>query len=82
MIRTCKETAALITKASLHRLSLGEWLAMHVHLMICHLCRRFKRQSLLLSQAARRLLEGRYGHLSASARQRIKATVRHADEID
>jgi len=81
-MRTCKETAALITKASLHRLSLREWLAMNLHLMICHLCRRFKRQNLILSQAARRLLEGRYGQLSAQARRRIDSVIQHADEID
>ena len=81
-MRTCKETAALITKASLQRLSLREWLAMNVHLMVCQLCRRFKHQSLILGRAARRLLEDRYGRLSTPARRRIQGAMQPPDEID
>jgi len=72
-MRSCKDTATLLTKASLDRLSLNEWLALHLHLLICRMCRYHQRQTKILSQATHQLLEARHRlmKLSDPARQRI-----------
>jgi len=56
MMRTCKETANLISKAERSRLSAGEWIGLHLHLLICGLCRGHRRNNRILTQALRRLL--------------------------
>jgi len=80
-MRTCKESAELISKAERSRLSPGEWLGLHLHLLICGLCRGHRRNNRILSLALRRLLARKNVllTLSASARQRIAATLNQYD---
>ena len=76
-MRTCRDTAALITKTSFARLSLREWLALRLHLLICRMCRRHKRQTDTISQATQRLLQRKHmlSTLSDPARQRIRQAI-------
>jgi predicted anti-sigma-YlaC factor YlaD len=70
---TCKETTELVSRAMDEGLSLGDRVAMKMHLAICTNCRRFTRQI----HAMRRLfrLETRANDdapgLAPEARQRI-----------
>lgn len=41
---TCRETAELVSRVMDERLSLGDRIAMNLHLAICRNCRRFTRQ--------------------------------------
>jgi hypothetical protein len=71
-MRTCKETAALVSKSSRSKLSLNEWLAVQLHLLFCHMCRLHKRQSNIISQATQKLLKNNIAtKLPRPARQRI-----------
>ena len=80
-MRTCKESAALISKAERSRLTPGEWLGLRLHLLICSLCRGHRRNNRILSLALRRLLARKNVllTLSVSARQRIAATLNQYD---
>ena len=48
---TCKEVSELVSQAPQRRLSLGEWLGIRFHLMICKLCARFARQMKFIARA-------------------------------
>jgi hypothetical protein len=78
-MRTCKETAALMSKAERTRLSTAEWFALHLHLLICSLCRGHRRNNRILSRAIRLLLSRRsaFQTLPATARQRIATALKH-----
>ena len=70
---TCKETAELASRAMDERLSLGDRMAMRMHLAICKNCRRFTQQL----QDMRRLFQTETAAndevpvLTPEARQRI-----------
>jgi hypothetical protein len=80
-MRTCKEAAALMSKAERSRLPTGEWFGLHLHLLICSLCRGHRRNNRILSRAMRLLLSRRNAFLTlpASARQRIALALKRAD---
>lgn len=74
---SCKEVSGLVSLSLDRPLPIGKRLAVRMHLMICKLCSRYRRQLLFLRQAARHLPE----HLDATAaaplsdeaKQRIRA---------
>ena len=80
-MRTCKESAELMSKAERSRLSAGEWLGLHVHLLICGLCRGHRRNNRILTRALHRLVQRKYVFLSlsSSARRRIAAVLSRQD---
>ena len=80
-MRSCKESAKLMSKAERSRLSMGEWFGLHVHLLICSLCRGHRRNNRILTQALRRLLQRKKVllTLSSSARRRIAAALNQHD---
>ncbi|MCA1978960.1 MAG: zf-HC2 domain-containing protein [Thiobacillus sp.] len=72
-LTTCRETTVLASRAQDGHLTLGERMAMHLHLAICANCARFARQL----QAMRRLLRADVVDavtpgLSDAARRRIE----------
>jgi hypothetical protein len=76
---SCKEISRLVSESLDRELPLGQRLSMRLHLMMCSLCSRFRRQMLFLHRAARAF--GAAGEadklpaqvrLSPEARQRIK----------
>ena len=79
-MRTCKETTALLTKASYSRLGLREWLAVRLHLMICRICRCHNHQTEILRQATKKLLINKQllTKLSTPARQRIAQAIKES----
>lgn len=54
----CKEATYLVVKKEEHNLSLGEWLKLKLHLMLCRFCRAFVRQSSYIA--------GQAGHVKDS----------------
>ena len=74
----CKQVSELVSQSLDRRLSLGERLGIRMHLMVCAMCRRYRRQLLFLSRASRRLL-GRDVRLSPEARRRIREKLRERD---
>lgn len=81
-MRSCKESAELMSKAERSRLPAGEWLGLHLHLLICSLCRGHRRNNRILTLALHRLLERKHVllTLSSSARRRITAALNQHDE--
>ncbi|MEA2067920.1 MAG: zf-HC2 domain-containing protein [Verrucomicrobiota bacterium] len=70
---TCKEVSELVSESLEHQLSLRQRMGVQLHLMMCSLCRTYKRQTLqlrelLLGVARREPSE----HLSKDAARRIK----------
>lgn len=51
--RTCKEAAALMVAREDRPLSLGDRLALRLHLMVCKACPRFERQLLTMRNSMR-----------------------------
>lgn len=80
-MRTCKESADLITKAEHSRLAAGEWIGLHLHLMICSLCRGHRRNTRILTLALHRLMKGKSAllTLTPAARRRIAAVLQRQD---
>jgi hypothetical protein len=80
----CKDASRLVSKRQDTRLSPGEWLGMHLHLMICSGCRQFERQMDILRRLLRSGESGDRVELPQAARARIdsalKAHARHPPE--
>ena len=80
MMRSCKETARLLSESMETRLSLGRRLSLRFHLMMCRLCRRHAKQQRALDRTLRMLSdlpeEELPGNLSPEARGRIEAALR------
>lgn len=74
-MRSCKEVSELVSQSLDRRLSPRERLGVHLHLLVCRLCRRYRRQILFLSHATRRL-RARGPQLSPEARRRILQRIR------
>lgn len=79
MMLSCRDVTRLISESMDHSLPLGKRIGMRIHLLICLFCTRYKRQLILIREAARRLVvEGDtpggpfFGVLSEDARERIK----------
>jgi len=77
-MRSCKKTSALLCKASRSQLSIGEWLGLKSHLLLCQLCRTQKHHYQLISEATKIILSDRHliSHLSSMARNRIQAALK------
>ena len=71
----CKQVSELVSQSLDRRLSLRERLGVRMHLLMCDMCRRYRRQLLFLSRASRRLL-GRDTRLPPEARRRISDRLR------
>jgi hypothetical protein len=83
-MRSCKETAALMSKSSQAELTAWEWLGLHMHLLVCRVCRGHQRNNQILSQAIHKFFHRNnlYQPLSTTARQRIAAAIRRFDDPD
>ncbi len=73
----CKEVSELVSLSLDRQLSLRERLGIRLHLMMCRMCRRYRKQITFISKATHQLL----GHRSPTtalppeARQRIEETL-------
>jgi hypothetical protein len=81
-MKSCKEVSELVSQSIDRRLSLGEWMQLRMHLLICDACSRFKRQAEFLHAAARNYAErglstARQWTLSQTARERIRTILQH-----
>jgi hypothetical protein len=79
---SCKRAAELISLSLETRLGWRRRLVLLLHLAVCGMCRRFRRQSRVLQQAGRVLGQAEpppgvpAAGLSAAARERIKQVLR------
>ena len=78
---SCKEVSLLLSKACDRKLAWRERLAVRLHLLYCRGCARVERQLQFLRIAGRRLAQPDSlpggAALSATARNRIRAALRH-----
>ena len=74
---SCKQVTELVSARQDRILTRSERFGMFLHLLICSLCRRYKRQIDFIGRAARRLYAEADGDfsLSAPARRRIQAAI-------
>lgn len=56
-MRSCRDITALMSKGLDKKLSLGERLAIGLHVMMCSGCRNFQSQSQFIRKAAHRYTE-------------------------
>ena len=56
LIATCREATELLSQAQDRPLSLREKFTLHVHLPLCHGCRNFREQLVVIRRAAREYL--------------------------
>jgi hypothetical protein len=80
---SCKDVTQLISRSMDASLPIGKRIGVRFHLLICRFCARYRRQLLLIREAARRVAdapgrkEGSAGErLSAEARDRIRKSLR------
>ena len=82
----CKQAAEMLSRSADARLSFGERLGLAIHLLICGMCRRFRRQLIGLHAACGKALRDdteRAGDgLSAEARARIAAALESMKDAD
>ncbi len=70
---TCKEVSTLVSESLDHSLPLRQRMGVRFHLMMCSMCRTYKKQTLQLRDAMRTYARREpTEHLSKEARQRIK----------
>lgn len=78
---SCKDVTRLISESMDRSLPAGKRFGVRMHLLICRFCARYRRQLLLIRDAARRIAsaEGAFpeGALSAEARERIRRSLQH-----
>ena len=78
---TCKEVSMLVSESMEHPLPLRQRMGVRFHLMMCSMCRTYRRQTLQLRamfQAADR--SEPESHLSEEAARRIKDTLKTEGE--
>jgi hypothetical protein len=82
---SCKEVSCLVSESMDRDLPFRQRFSMRLHLLMCSLCSRFRRQIMFLREAAHSFGEAHDGdelfskvELSADARARIKQAV-HAN---
>jgi len=77
---TCRDIARLQSEALDHPLPPGKKFGLGLHLLLCHLCRRYGRQVRFLREAAREhaddLTQTVQPNFSSEARDRIKQRLR------
>lgn len=80
---SCKEVSNLVSESLDRKLSFWQRMRVWMHLRMCRLCARFRKQTLFIKEAARRYLraventdsEASPG-LSPEARERIKRSLK------
>ena len=79
---SCKDVTRLISESMDRSLPLRKRIGVRLHLLICNLCSRYKRQLLLIRETVRRLaaMEDAYGSLpgeplSEEAKGRIRKSL-------
>ncbi|MFQ5487204.1 MAG: zf-HC2 domain-containing protein [Gammaproteobacteria bacterium] len=75
---SCKEVSELVSQSLDRQLSLRERLGVRLHLVVCSMCRRYRKQITFISQATRQLL-GRHSPTTAlkpGARERIEEAIK------
>ncbi len=82
---SCKDVTRKISQAQDRKLTLREWIAVKLHLLICYACRRFVRQLAIVTAVSRRVLSEENppddAALTEKARQRIRERLQDsADE--
>jgi predicted anti-sigma-YlaC factor YlaD len=83
---TCKDVSKLVSESLEHELPFRQRLGVRTHLMMCSLCRQYKRQSLLLRELFRRMARSEEEqpssreHLTEATRERIKRALRTGRE--
>jgi predicted anti-sigma-YlaC factor YlaD len=84
---SCEEVTRLLSDSMDRRLPLRQQVAVRMHLFMCKLCSRYRRQLLFLREAMRRYAEDlEQGKLvppvslSEEARERMKSTLRAGSE--
>jgi|CXWL01.1.fsa_nt_gi hypothetical protein len=80
---SCKEVSRLVSESLDRKLSLWQRMQLWMHLMMCGMCSRFRKQTLLLHAAAKRYLgiveeleSDSRDQLGTDARERIKQSLR------
>jgi hypothetical protein len=81
---SCREVSRLVSEGLEHNLSWRRRLSIHLHLMMCRGCSRFRRQIEGLDRLVRRRSSvsdaiEQAATLSPEAREQIKAAARDAD---
>lgn len=56
-MRSCRDITALVSQGLDRKLSLGERVAINLHIMMCSRCRNFQRQTRFIRKAARHYTE-------------------------
>jgi len=77
---TCKEVSTLVSESLDHPLPFRQRMGVQFHLMMCSLCRTYRRQVLTLRGMARHADDFPAEHLSREARQRIKNTLKSEEK--
>jgi hypothetical protein len=76
---SCSDVTRLISESMDRSLPPAKRFGVRVHLLICRFCTRYRRQLLLLREAARRFAAAERGFpgeaLSAEARERIRKSL-------
>jgi hypothetical protein len=62
-MRSCRDITALVSQGLDKKLSLGERLAIGLHVVMCSRCRNFQSQTLFISKAGQRYTEQLQNHL-------------------
>lgn len=81
-MRSCKDTSALVCKATRSRLTLAEWIGLKTHLLMCKVCRTHQKNFLLIKRATQQIIADRQllAGLPAEAKKRIsKALLNQSD---
>lgn len=75
MLLNCKQTSQLVSQSLDRRLSLGERIAVRVHLCICKYCKRFRQQLLAMRKGLQRMTasieQDTQIHMSSETKARI-----------
>ena len=83
---TCKDVSKLVSESLEHELPFRQRLGVRIHLMMCSLCRKYNRQSLLLRELFQRMARSEEDqpfsgpHLPEATRERIKKALRAGRE--
>lgn len=78
---SCKEVSKLVSRAQDRSLSMRERIAVRMHLFMCTLCRRYKKQLDFLTRAGRGFLHASHGEeyaLPETAKTRMKQVLEEA----
>jgi predicted anti-sigma-YlaC factor YlaD len=66
----CKQATFLMSKREEHALTLVETVQLYIHLLVCEFCRRFLKQTKLITKASKRVTSNEY--LTSEEKQKMK----------